>query len=169
MVNQLASLLVRYRAGFALLSLILVVALGVGLGSLRFESDYKIFFSDDNPQLLAHEANQETYTKSDNITFVIAPKDESIFTPETLSSIKKLTDESWKMPFSSRVDSITNYQHTWVEEDDLIVEDFVLKPESTSPFIIINCETPFTSTAYFKAIKSNQPHLRARPVVAPNS
>ena len=58
MVNQLASLLVRYRAGFALLSLILVVALGGGLGSLRFESDYKIFFSDDNPQLLAHEANQ---------------------------------------------------------------------------------------------------------------
>lgn len=132
MVNQFAGSLVKYRAWFALLSLILVVALGVGLGSLRFESDYKIFFSDDNPQLLAHEANQETYTKSDNITFVIAPKDETIFSSETLLSIKQLTDASWKMPFSSRVDSITNYQHTWVEEDDLVVDDFVPNPDSIS-------------------------------------
>lgn len=132
MVNQFAGSLVKYRAWFALLSLILIVALGVGLASLRFESDYKIFFSDDNPQLLAHEANQETYTKSDNITFVIAPSDETIFSSETLSSIKQLTDASWKMPFSSRVDSITNYQHTWVEEDDLVVDDFVPNPESIS-------------------------------------
>ncbi len=132
MVNQFTDSLVKYRAWFALLSLILVVALCAGLTSLRFESDYKIFFSDDNPQLLAHEANQETYTKSDNITFVIAPKDESIFSPETLSSIKQLTDASWKMPFSSRVDSITNYQHTWVEEDDLVVDDLVPNPESMS-------------------------------------
>jgi len=132
MVNQFAGSLVKYRAWFALLSLILIVALGVGLASLRFESDYKIFFSDDNPQLLAHEANQETYTKSDNITFVIAPSDETIFSSETLSSIKQLTDASWKMPFSSRVDSITNYQHTWVEEDDLVVDDFVPNPNNIS-------------------------------------
>ncbi|WP_250655717.1 efflux RND transporter permease subunit [Alkalimarinus coralli] len=132
MVSQLSGSLVRYRVWFALLSLVLVAALGMGLGSLRFESDYKIFFSDDNPQLLAHEANQETYTKSDNITFVIAPEDETVFSPETLASIKKLTEESWKMPYSSRVDSITNYQHTWVEEDDLVVEDFVANPAQIS-------------------------------------
>lgn len=132
MINQFAGSLVKYRAWYALLSLILIVALGGGLASLHFESDYKIFFSDDNPQLLAHESNQETYTKSDNITFVIAPKDEAVFTPDTLSSIKQLTDAAWKMPYSSRVDSITNYQHTWVEEDDLVVEDFVLNPDAIS-------------------------------------
>lgn len=132
MVNQIADLLVKYRAWYSLLSLVLVVGLGVGLASLRFESDYKIFFSDDNPQLLAHEANQETYTKSDNITFVLAPKDETIFSHATLASIQQLTNAAWKMPYSSRVDSITNYQHTWVEEDDLIVEDFVRQPDELS-------------------------------------
>jgi len=130
MVNQLADLLVKYRVGFSLFSLVLIIALGAGMASLRFESDYKIFFSDDNPQLLAHELNQETYTKSDNITFVIAAQDEAIFTKETLKSVQQLTKEAWKMPYSSRVDSVTNYQHTWVEEDDLIVEDLVLNPES---------------------------------------
>lgn len=130
MVNQLADLLVKYRAWFSLLSLLLVISLGAGLASLRFESDYKIFFSDDNPQLLAHELNQETYTKSDNITFVIAPQDEVVFTKKTLQSIQQLTKAAWKMPYSSRVDSVTNYQHTWVEEDDLIVEDLVLDLDS---------------------------------------
>ncbi len=132
MVNRFADLLVKYRAWFSLLSLIVVIGLGVGLASLRFESDYKIFFSDDNPQLLAHEANQETYTKSDNITFVVGPKDEVVFSTQTLASIKQLTDAAWKIPHSSRVDSITNYQHTWVQEDDLVVEDFVSEPESLS-------------------------------------
>ena len=45
----------------------------------------------------------------------------------------------------------------------------VLKPESTSPFIIISSVTPFIWHAYLSATKSNQPHLLDRPVVAPNS
>jgi len=130
MIKQLPEQLVNYRFIFFALSVFLVAGLGVGLKDLRFESDYKIFFSDDNPQLLAHQSNQDSYTKSDNITFVIAPKDEQVFSPETLASIVELTNESWKIPFSLRVDSITNYQHTWVEDDDLIVEDLVSEPHS---------------------------------------
>lgn len=132
MMSRLPERLVEYRLILAFFSLILIAGLSAGLGQLRFESDYKIFFSDDNPQLLAHLDNQDRYTKSDNVTFVIAPKDKQIFSPETLSSIIKLTDESWKIPYSARVDSITNYQHTWVDEDDLIVEDLVSSPETLS-------------------------------------
>jgi len=132
MITRLPERLVDYRLILAFFSLILIAGLGAGLGQLRFESDYKIFFSDDNPQLLAHLDNQDRYTKSDNVTFVIAPKDEQIFSAETLSSIIKLTDESWKIPYSARVDSITNYQHTWVDEDDLVVENLVSSPETLS-------------------------------------
>ena len=44
------------------------LALTFGVVNLKFESDYKIFFSDDNPQLLAHEENQDRFVRSDNIT-----------------------------------------------------------------------------------------------------
>ena len=40
-----------------------------------------------------------------------------------------LTEKSWKIPYSSRVDSITNFQHTQAEEDDLIVADLVENPK----------------------------------------
>jgi predicted RND superfamily exporter protein len=87
------------------------------------------FFSEENPQLTAFESMQKIYSKTDNVAFVIAPASGKVFTPETLSAVHKLTEESWQVPFSSRVDSITNFQHTWSEEDDMIVEDLVLDPE----------------------------------------
>jgi predicted RND superfamily exporter protein len=46
-----------------------------------------------------------------------------------LSAIHALSTESWQIPYASRVDSITNYQHTTAVGDDLIVEDLVLEPE----------------------------------------
>ncbi|MCK5477321.1 MAG: MMPL family transporter, partial [Methylococcales bacterium] len=35
----------------------------------------------------------------------------------------------WKIPYSSRVDSITNFQYTQADEDDLIVADLVIDPQ----------------------------------------
>ncbi|RWX51618.1 hypothetical protein VU01_11061, partial [Candidatus Electrothrix marina] len=46
-----------------------------------------------------------------------------------LAAVEDLTERSWKLPYSSRVDSITNYQHTKVEGDELIVEDLVENAE----------------------------------------
>jgi predicted RND superfamily exporter protein len=66
------------------------------------------------------------------VLFVIAPKDGKVFTRETLSAVAELSKESWQIPYSLRVDSITNFQHTYAEGDDLIVEDLVLDPQSLS-------------------------------------
>ena len=116
-----------------LLSLIFVVGAGAGAGNLVFKSDYRVFFSDENPQLNAFEAMQKIYSKSDNVAFVLSPKNADVFTPETLTAVTELTEEAWQVPFSTRVDSITNYQHTEAEEDDLIVEDLVLEPDTLTP------------------------------------
>jgi len=113
-----------------MLVLIAIVASGTGVTKLYFTSDYRIFFSKENPQLNAFEKLQDTYTKNDNILFVIAPKDGKTFTRETLAAIIDITKQGWQIPYSIRVDSITNFQHTRAKEDDLLVEDLVLKPVS---------------------------------------
>lgn len=115
-----------------LLTVALVVAAAMGAQKLVFKSDYRVFFSEENPQLNAFEAMQKVYNKSDNVAFVLAPADGKVFTPATLEAIYELTDESWQIPFSTRVDSITNFQHTRAEEDDMIVEDLVLDPADIS-------------------------------------
>lgn len=108
-----------------LAAILLVFLAASGLPRNSFSNDYRVFFSDDNPQLLAFEAIENTYVKTDNVLFVIAPKSGDAFNRETLGIIEKLTLDSWQIPYSTRVDSVTNFQHTYAEEDDLIVQDLV--------------------------------------------
>ena len=60
----------------------------------------------------------------------MAPANGKVFTTETLSAVQWLTEQAWQIPYSSRVDSVTNYQHTYAEYDDLVVEDLVLDPQA---------------------------------------
>ncbi|MFT5084588.1 MAG: putative RND superfamily exporter protein [Lentisphaeria bacterium] len=115
----------------ALASLLLVLAAAYGGQNLAISNDYRNFFSDDNPELLAFENLQNTYNKSDNVLFLITPKDGQVFTPQTLAGVQWLTEQSWQTPFSSRVDSITNFQHTTAVEDDLFVANLVEDPNQS--------------------------------------
>lgn len=117
--------LVRWRYAVILLCLILVGLAASGGRFLQFTNDYRAFFSKENPQLKAFESLQSTYTKNDNVLLVIEPMDGKIFSRATLASIEKLTKRAWQTPFSIRVDSITNFQYTHAQDDDLIVKDMV--------------------------------------------
>ena len=129
-VTKLGLLVTRHPWLVILFSILLVTGLSAGVKNLEFKSDYRVYFSQDNPQLLAFEAVQDTYTKSDNVLFVIQPAEGEVFTNDVLQAISELTEKAWQIPYSSRVDSITNFQHTIAEEDDLIVADLVSEPKS---------------------------------------
>ena len=120
-----AQWVIRWRWLVLIGSIAVALIAGSGAARLAFNNDYRIFFSEDNPELLAFEKLQRTYTKIDNILFAIAPRDDSVFTPQVLDAVEFLTLEAWQLPFVLRVDSITNYQHTTATEDDLIVADLV--------------------------------------------
>ena len=118
--------LLKYR----LLILGLVTALTLlsasGAQFLYFDNDYRVFFGKENPQLKAFEQIQQTYTKIDNVNFAVDPIAGKANTPEVLSAVEELTDIAWQLPFSIRVDSLSNYQHTEVDGDDLIVRDLYI-------------------------------------------
>jgi len=101
----------------------------MGAKNLTFKSDYKVFFREDNPQLRDFLRLQKIYSKSDNVAFIVAPKDKNVFTQRNLTAIWELTNDAWQTTYSSRVDSITNFQYSYAEGDDLIIEDLVLDPE----------------------------------------
>ena len=106
-------------------TLLLSLWAAAGASRLGFASDYRVFFSEDNPQLAAFDAVQNIYTKNDNILFVLAPANGEVFEAETLAVVEDLTEEAWQIPFAIRVDSVTNFQHSYAEGDDLIVDDLV--------------------------------------------
>ena len=105
------------------LCLIVLVISAMGAKNLGFTNDYRVFFAGDDPHLVAFENLQDTYTKNDNALIVLAPDDGVVFKPETLAAIADITERAWQTPFSIRVDSLSNYQHTQAEGDDLLVGD----------------------------------------------
>jgi predicted RND superfamily exporter protein len=84
-----------------------------------------VFFSEANPELQAFEELQNTYTKNDNFFFVVEPRDGAAFDQATMAAVEELTDAAWQIPYAIRVDSVSNFQHTYAIDDDLVVEDLV--------------------------------------------
>nr|WP_299385184.1 MMPL family transporter [Allomuricauda sp.] len=117
-----ANFVIRFKWPVLLLTILLAMGLA-SQGKMEFDGDYHVFFSESNPELEAFDALQEKYTKDDNIIVVLAPKNGDIFTRENLSAIEGLTAEAWNTPYSSRVDAVTNFQHTSAQGDDLYVDD----------------------------------------------
>ncbi|EJF7263689.1 MMPL family transporter [Vibrio parahaemolyticus] len=142
----------KYSLLVLLATMFLIIVATIGGKNLYFRGDYDIFFDGTNKQLLAFDEIQTTFAKTDNLAIVIAPEDGDIFTPQTLSLIQKITVDAWQVPYSSRVDSIANYQHTEAFDDDLLVEDLLyseyeLTPERISKVKSIALSEPVLKSA----------------------
>lgn len=123
--TRLAAFITRARWPLLALSLLLVGGLGSGIRLLTMNADYRVFFSEANPQLAAFEALQEVYSKDDNILIGLEPADGNVFTAERLAMIDALVREGWQIPFVSRVEAITNFQVLEASGDDIAVRDLV--------------------------------------------
>ena len=108
-----------------LATLIVVAAASGGIALFEFSANYRIFFDDDNPQLLALEKLENTYGKNENIVFLVVPDDGDATSEKALSAAVWLTKTAWNTPYSRRVDSLANFQYTTAEGDELYVRDLV--------------------------------------------
>lgn len=107
------------------ITLLFLFITALGAKNLSFSNNYRIFFSPENPELQTFDRFQDTYTKNDNFLFVIYPRTGQVFTSDITAVVEALTRAAWNIPFTSRVDSISNFQHSWAEGDDLTVDDLI--------------------------------------------
>jgi predicted RND superfamily exporter protein len=145
MVIKYAQTIIKWRWLVLLMTVLWVGMAASGGRFLAFTTDYRAFFAEGNPQLQAFEAMQDTYDKSDNVLMVITPKDGEVFTKKTLEQIRWITEQAWQVPFSTRVDSISNYQHTRAFDDDLEVADLVGDTNEMSSADLLELQTIATT------------------------
>ena len=133
---------VRYRWLVVALAALFMLAVTAGARFIVVTNDYFILFKDDNPQLLAFKALENTYSATDRALIAVAPREGSVFTREALGAVVELTDAAWETPYSSRVDSLTNYSHSEaLGEDDLVVAPLVEDASSLSDADLTRVET----------------------------
>ena len=155
-IQRYISFVITHPWRIFIMTLLVVMSAGSGGRFIEFTNDYRVFFSEENPELQAFEEMQNIYTKTDNVLFVIAPEDNNVFNSSTLNMIAELTELSWQIPYSTRVDSITNFQHTVAKEDDLLVGDLVDRRATLS----------LNDISYVREVALNEPLLVNRLVSA---
>ncbi len=108
------------------IAFIVIAVLTAGVQHLIIVNvDIRNHFSENDPHLVKLDNFEELYALSDGVLVVVAPSNGTIFTHEALSAIEQLTKVLWQTPYSTRIDSITNYSHTEGKDDTLIVKPLV--------------------------------------------
>ena len=123
--TRFAKRVLRARWIVIVTSVLVVAVATMGATQLEFSANYRIFFDEDNPQLLGLEALENTYGKNENVVFLIVPDDGDATSEDALTAAAWLTKAAWNTPFSRRVDSLANFQYTTADGDDLYVRDLV--------------------------------------------
>ncbi|MCY4394627.1 MAG: hypothetical protein OXC10_05785, partial [Rhodospirillaceae bacterium] len=96
-----------------------------GTAFLEFSADDRIYFSRDNPQFLASEAMERIYGETSNVFFAVAPEDRDATSALALEAALWLTERAWQIPNATRVHSLTNFQNTTADGDDIVIRDLV--------------------------------------------
>ncbi len=130
----------RYRWLVVALATLVMLAITAGVRFITVTNDYRILFGEDNPQLAAFDALENTYSASKAVLIAVAPRDGSVFTREALGAVEELTEAAWRAPYSSRVNSLTNYTHSEALNDDLVVAPLVDDASSLSDVDVARIE-----------------------------
>ena len=131
--SGLADFIVRMRWLWLATTIVLVVLSAMPLANIWPPNpDARIFFAEENPDRIALDKFEATFNKNENLMIVLEPAGGDVFDPEVLSVIGEITERAWYLPFVRRVDSLTNFQHTEAEGDDMITRDLVEDPSNVT-------------------------------------
>ena len=127
MIDRWNHWVVDHPGKVLILALLACVLAATGLTGYQNNNDPRIFFTEENPDYKRFREIEDRFTSNEVVLFIVHPRAGQVFEREALTALEELTDLAWTLPSSTRVDSLTNFQHTEVEVDDLftryLVED----------------------------------------------
>ena len=130
--KDFAKLLIKYRYLSIGLVIIIVCLLATGLTKLTFNPDLETYFPEGHPAVVRYNEIDDMFIPTDNLIIAVHSNEGTLFNGDTLKVIEELTRKSWTIPYSVRVDSLTNYSYVKSVNDDLIVEPFIEEAEKKS-------------------------------------
>ena len=130
---SLADFVLKRRIVVITFGFLVALLLMAGAPNINFDTDARVFFDKNNPDRIALDNFEAAYSKDDNLAFVLSPKDGNVFSAETLKAVGQLTEEAWLLPYVRTVNSLTNYQNSYAEDDSLVVEDLITDINNISP------------------------------------
>jgi hypothetical protein len=125
MLNKTTDSLIKLRWPLLVLSLLIVALAFYGFKFFKFDASPRSYFVDGHPPLERFLATEERYGRDYRIFIMASAKEGDMFDDKNLKALLDITTQGWDLPFVRRVDSLTNYQFTSSEDDELYVDDFL--------------------------------------------
>ena len=124
--------------------------LGMGAKDAQFSANQRDFFKPDDKNLNDLIQIEDDYTSDKNVMVLVEPHNQNVFTPNTLKAIQELTEFGWSIPYSQRVESLSNHLYTRVNGDELTVDFLVDDVAALSPQDLLERKRYATSKAGVK-------------------
>jgi len=107
--------------------LVVLASLVMGYGGVNaeFSANQRDSFKSTDANLLKLISIEEEFSSEKTIYILLEPDNKDVFSPRNLKAIQSVTAFAWTVPFSQRVESITNHMYTQVMGDDLSVEHLI--------------------------------------------
>jgi len=126
----------RHWRLFLLLPLLFTFILASGMAFLKQNSDGRIFFDKNSPERQRLLALEQRFSESNSILLVLSAQDGSIFTPKSMQAILTVTKLAWRIPYVTRVTSLSNFQHVSSNDDGLVINDLFTADSLRDPGLI---------------------------------
>ena len=130
LAKRWAELVMNFPKASIFLVVLVAVILGAGAKDAEFSANQRDFFKSTDQHLNDLIKLEDEYASDKNIMVIVEPSDKDVFTRNTLRAIQALTEFGWQIPYSQRVESLSNHLYTRVDGDELMVE-YLVSDEST--------------------------------------
>jgi uncharacterized protein len=133
MVDRFITLLLGRPKLFMSLVLALVLVTAPGLTKFAEKYDVRIWFLETDPHIITLNRFERQFGNDENMVVALRAGD-GLFTPEMMPMLVEISEAMWGVPEVLRVDSVTNYNMTRVDGDDILIEPLIdLDYEYTQP------------------------------------
>ena len=106
-----------------IISLIIIIGFLPGLSMFGEKYDVRIWFRTTDPLIKTLDAFEKRFGNDESLVIAIHSPN-GVFDMATSKVIHEMTDKMWRIPQVIRVDSLANYNYSYAEGDDIIVEPF---------------------------------------------
>ncbi|MEL6360198.1 MAG: MMPL family transporter [Pseudomonadota bacterium] len=121
------------RVWFAVLACVLVTCLaGYGAKNITINADTRVFFSDRNENRAAFNELEERYTRRTGLLIALHSREGDVFREDRLDFIRELTEQAWTLPYSTRVDSITNAVNISSNAEGITIAEMIEVPDHST-------------------------------------
>lgn len=152
MIDGLIALLIRRRLLFAGITLALIGILGSQLLHMAFNGNIKVMFDANDAHYQQLQLLEEEYAESNYLVMLYAPADHDVYSQQSLTSLKTLTDRLWQLPYVMRVDALSEQTQLGVDEDTL----------SITPLVNYANGKPTTASEQIEQYLQQHPQVKAR-------